>query len=59
MSPTLILLDLAGDVGLLLWGTHMVTTGVLRGYGTNFRRWLGHSLGIRLNAFLASTDPDR
>jgi phosphate:Na+ symporter len=30
MSPTLILLDLAGDVGLLLWGTHMVTTGVLR-----------------------------
>jgi phosphate:Na+ symporter len=52
MSPTLILLDLAGDVGLLLWGTHMVTTGVLRGYGTNFRRWLGHSLGTRLNAFL-------
>jgi phosphate:Na+ symporter len=52
MSPTLILLDLAGDVGLLLWGTHMVTTGVLRGYGTNFRRWLGHSLGARLNAFL-------
>jgi phosphate:Na+ symporter len=52
MSATLILLDLAGDVGLLLWGTHMVTTGVLRGYGTNFRRWLGHSLGTRLNAFL-------
>jgi phosphate:Na+ symporter len=25
---------------------------VLRGYGTNFRRWLGHSLGTRLNAFL-------
>jgi phosphate:Na+ symporter len=52
MSATLTLLDLAGDVGLLLWGTHMVTTGVLRGYGTNFRRWLGRSLDRRLNAFM-------
>jgi phosphate:Na+ symporter len=52
MSATLTLLDLAGDVGLLLWGTHMVTAGVLRGYGTNCRRWLGHSLGTRLSAFL-------
>ena len=46
------LLDLAGYVGLLLWGTHMVTTGVLRGYGSNFRRWLGQSLDHPLNAFL-------
>jgi phosphate:Na+ symporter len=53
MSLTLILLDLAGDVGLLLWGTHMVTTGVLRGYGTDFRQWLGRSLRRRMNAFLA------
>jgi phosphate:Na+ symporter len=52
MSPTLILLDLAGDVGLLLWGTHMVTTGVLRGYGSDFRHWLGRSLSNRLNAFM-------
>jgi phosphate:Na+ symporter len=52
MSPTLILLDLAGDVGLLLWGTHMVTTGVLRGYGSDFRRLLGRSLGRRINAFV-------
>jgi phosphate:Na+ symporter len=52
MSATLTLLDLAGDVGLLLWGTHMVTTGVLRGYGTNFRRRLGRSLDRRLNAFM-------
>jgi phosphate:Na+ symporter len=52
MSATLTLLDLAGEVGLLLWGTHMVTTGVLRGYGTNFRRWLGRSLDRRLNAFM-------
>ncbi len=52
MSPILRLLDLAGDVGLLLWGTHMVSTGVLRGYGSSFRRWLGQSLDHRLNAFL-------
>ena len=52
MSPTLILLDLAGDVGLLLWGTHMVTTGVLRGYGSDFRHLLGRSLSRRINAFL-------
>jgi phosphate:Na+ symporter len=53
MSATLTLLDLAGDVGLLIWGTHMVTTGVLRGYGSDFRRWLGSSLSRRFNAFLA------
>jgi phosphate:Na+ symporter len=52
MSPTLILLDLAGDVGLLLWGTHVVTTGVLRGCGSDFRRLLGGSLNGRINAFL-------
>jgi cold shock CspA family protein len=34
MSGTLILLQLGGYVGLLLWGTHMVTTGVERGCGT-------------------------
>jgi phosphate:Na+ symporter len=53
VRATITLLDLAGDVGLLLWGTHMVTTGVLRGYGTDFRRWLGSSFSRRLNAFLA------
>ena len=53
MSAIVRLLDLAGYVGLLLWGTHMVTTGVLRGYSSYFRRWLGRSLDHRVNAFLA------
>jgi phosphate:Na+ symporter len=44
MSGTLILLQLGGYVGLLLWGTHMVTTGVERGYGAELRLWLGRSL---------------
>ena len=52
MAAIVRLLDLAGYVGLLLWGTHMVTTGVLRGYSSNFRLWLGQSLDHRLNAFL-------
>jgi phosphate:Na+ symporter len=45
MSGTLILLQLGGYVGLLLWGTHMVTTGVERGFGAELRRWLGRRLG--------------
>ena len=53
MSATTILLNLAGDVGLLLWGTHMVTSGVLRAYGTDMRSWMGRHLDGRLKAFLA------
>jgi phosphate:Na+ symporter len=44
MSGTLILLRLGGYVGLLLWGTHMVTTGIERGFGTELRQWLGRAL---------------
>jgi phosphate:Na+ symporter len=52
VSAIVRLLDLAGYVGLLLWGTHMVTSGVLRGYGSYLRRWLGQSLNHPLTAFL-------
>ncbi len=52
MNGTLSLLELAGHVGLLLWGTHMVGTGVQRGFGTVLRRWLGRNLGHRFRAFL-------
>src|SRR5271169_4191176 len=57
MSGTLILLQLGGYVGLLLWGTHMVTTGVERGFGAELRRWLGRHLarsgrGVRLRAVM-------
>ena len=47
------LLDLAGSVALLLWGLHMVQTGIQRGFATNLRRWLGTALGNRLAAFAA------
>ncbi len=52
MSGTRVLIDLAGQVGLLLWGTHMVSTGVQRGYGMALRRALEHNLGQRWLAFL-------
>jgi phosphate:Na+ symporter len=52
VNGTLSLVELAGHVGLLLWGTHMVGTGVQRGFGTVLRRWLGHNLGNRFRAFL-------
>jgi phosphate:Na+ symporter len=51
MSGTLFLIELAGHVGLLLWGTHMVGTGVQRGFGNVLRRWLGRNLGSRFRAF--------
>ena len=53
------LLDLAGSVALLLWGLHMVQTGIQRGFGPDLRRWLGTALGNRLAAFAAGRRRDR
>jgi phosphate:Na+ symporter len=51
MNGTLVLIELAGHVGLLLWGTHMVGSGVQRGFGAVLRQWLGRNLDNRLHAF--------
>src|SRR5580704_9929448 len=54
MSGTTTLLQLGGYVALLLWGTHMVTTGVERGFGAELRLWLGRTLsrpGRRMRFF--------
>src|ERR1700733_15274569 len=48
---SLVVLDLMGGVALLLWGLHMVLTGVLRAFGSNLRRFLGKALGNRFSAF--------
>ena len=53
MLGTILLINLAGAVALLLWGTHMVSSGVLRGFGTALRNWLGRHLGNRWLALLA------
>lgn len=53
MNTTLTLLDLAGSVALLLWGVHMVQSGIQRAFGPQLRRTLGAALGSRLRAFAA------
>lgn len=50
---SIVLLDLMGGVALLLWGLHMVLTGVLRAFGPDLRRVLGKALGNRFSAFAA------
>ncbi|HEX3982753.1 MAG TPA: Na/Pi cotransporter family protein, partial [Acidisoma sp.] len=53
MDLSLTLLQLAGYVALLLWGVHMVQTGVQRAFGARLRGFLGSALRNRLKAFLA------
>lgn len=53
MNATLTLVDLAGTIALLLWGVHMVQTGIQRAFGPNLRRVLSRALGDRLRALLA------
>ena len=48
-----VILNLAGGVALLLWGLHMVNTGIIRAFGARLRRFLGKVLRRRLPAFLA------
>ena len=50
---TMILLDLMGGVALLLWGLHMVRSGIVRAFGADLRRFLGSALGNRFSAILA------
>lgn len=47
------LVELAGFIALLLWGTHMVQTGVQRAFGTNLRAILRVALRTRVHAFFA------
>jgi phosphate:Na+ symporter len=53
MSLSITLVDLAGCIALLLWGTHMVQTGVQRAYSPNLRSILGSALRNRISAFFA------
>jgi phosphate:Na+ symporter len=52
---TIVLLDLMGGVALLLWGLHMVRSGILRAFGSQLRRLLSKALGNRMAAFLAGS----
>jgi phosphate:Na+ symporter len=53
MMGTLVLLDLMGGVALLLWGLHMVNSGILRAFGPDLRHLLSKAVGNRFAAFAA------
>ena len=53
MNTTLTLIDLAGSIALLIWGVHMVQTGVTRAFGPHLRRMLSYALGNRFKALAA------
>jgi phosphate:Na+ symporter len=44
------LLNLLAAVALLVWGTHLVRTGILRVFGANLRNVLAHSVANRWTA---------
>ena len=50
---SIILLDLMGGVALLLWGLHMVRSGIMRAFGSELRRILSIALRNRFLALLA------
>ena len=53
MSATHVLINLIGQIALLLWGIHMIQSGVTRVFGTDLRATLGRGLGNRFSALLA------
>lgn len=47
------LIHMAGGIALLLWGTYMVKTGMLRTFGVKLREFLAHRLQNRVAGGLA------
>jgi phosphate:Na+ symporter len=41
-----------GGVALLLWGMHMIQSGIMRAYGADLRRFLGTAIRNRFRAFV-------
>ncbi len=52
MSATHVLISLFGEVALLLWGIHMISSGAQRALGSNLRHVLAIGLRSRGRAFL-------
>ena len=50
---TNVLLNLVGGIALLLWGLHMVQSGILRAFGADLRRVLAITLRNRFTALVA------
>ena len=47
------LLNLFAAIALLVWGTHLVRTGILRVFGANLRNILAHSTSSRVGAVVS------
>ena len=47
------LLNLLAAIALLVWGTHLVRTGILRVFGANLRNVLAHSIAQPLHRRLS------
>jgi phosphate:Na+ symporter len=52
MSATHLIINIVGEIALLLWGIHMVQSGVTRVFGSDLRSALGRGLRTRFHAFL-------
>lgn len=52
MKELFALLNFGGYTALLLWGIHMVQTGVQRAFGARLGVVMGHALGTRTRSFL-------
>lgn len=48
----LTLLNLLSAIALLVWGTHIVSSGILRVYGSDLHRFLANHLNKKMPAFL-------
>lgn len=53
MSATTLLINLAGAIALLLWGSHIISTSLQRGFGTPLRHWMGRHLTNRFTALFS------
>jgi phosphate:Na+ symporter len=47
------LLNLLAAIALLVWGTHLVRTGILRVFGASLRNVLAHSISNRFTAAIS------
>ena len=53
MPATHVLINIVGQIALIVWGIHMVQTGVMRVFGSDLRRVLARGLRTRWHAFAA------
>jgi phosphate:Na+ symporter len=55
MDPNLLLFNLLGGIGLLLYGMRIASEGMQRAAGSQLRRWLGNLTNNRVSALFAGT----